>query len=85
MQKECRKAYNDYMHHTIYDPYQNGRKEKFFQHVKSLRRDSAGIPMLEKDDITYSTNISKANILNEHFYSVYIYQRSQCHNTINAR
>ena len=30
MQKECRKAYNDYMHHMVYDPYQNGRKKKFF-------------------------------------------------------
>ena len=27
--------------------------------------------MLEKDGITYSTDISKANILNEHFYSVF--------------
>ena len=71
MQKECRKAYNQYMHYTIYDHYHNGRKKKFFQHVKSLRRDPRGIPTLEKDDITYSTDISKANVLNEHFYSVF--------------
>ena len=71
MQKECRKAYNQYMHYTIYDHYHNGRKKKFFQHVKSLRRDPRGIPTLEKDGITYSTDISKANVLNEHFYSVF--------------
>ena len=69
MQKECRKAYNDYMHQMIYDPYQSGRKKKFFQHVKSLRRDPGGIPMLEKEGKMYST---KANILNEYFYSVII-------------
>ena len=71
MQRECRKAYNQYMHHTIYDRYLNGRKKKFFQHVKSLRRDQGGIPTLEKDRITYSTDTSKANALNKHFYSVF--------------
>ena len=30
MQKECRKAYNYYMHHTVYDPYHCGRKKNFF-------------------------------------------------------
>ena len=71
MQKECRKAYNDYMHQMIYDSYQSGRKKKFFQHVKSLRRDPGGIPMLEKEGKTYSTDLAKANILNEYFYSVF--------------
>ena len=67
IQRECRKVYNQYMHHTIYDCYLNGRKKKFFQHVKSLRRDQAEIPTLEKDSITYSTDTSKANALNKHF------------------
>jgi len=58
-------------YHTIYDPYQNGRKKKFFQYVKSLRRDPSGIPTLEKDGITYATNLSKANVLNDHFYFVF--------------
>ena len=71
MQKECRKAYNDYMHQMIYDSYQSGRKKKFFQHVKSLRRDTGGIPMLEKEGKMYSTDLAKANILNEYFYSVF--------------
>ena len=30
MQKECQKAYNRYMHYTIYDRYHNGRKKSFF-------------------------------------------------------
>jgi len=71
MQRECRKAYNQYMHHTIYDRYLNGRKKKFFRHVKSLRRDHGGIPTLVKDGIMYSTDTSKANALNKHFYSVF--------------
>ena len=85
MQKECQKAYNQYMYYIIilynaytgcrlfdtlflYDRYHNGRKKKFFQHVKSLRRDPRGIPTLEKDGITYSADISKANVLNEHYF-----------------
>ena len=58
------------MHYAIYDHYHNGRK-KFFQHVKSLCRDPREIPTFEKDGITYCTDISKANVLNEHFYSVF--------------
>ena len=76
MQKECRKAYNYYMHHTVYDPYHCGRKKKFFQHVKSLRRDLSGIPTLEKDGITYSTDTSKADVLNKHFYSIFTIDNS---------
>jgi len=45
--------------------------KKFFQYVKSLRRDPSGIPTLEKDGITYATNLSEANVLNDHFYSVF--------------
>jgi len=45
--------------------------KKFFQYVKSLYRDSSGITTLEKDGITYATNLSKANVLNDHFYSVF--------------
>ena len=60
MQREYRKAYNQYMHRTIDDCYFNGRKKKFFQHVKSLCSDQGGIPTLEKDSITYSTDASKA-------------------------
>ena len=72
MQKECRKAHNNYMHKIIYEPYQNGRKKKFFQHIKSLRRESKEIPTLEKDGRECSTDFAKANILNEYFYSVFI-------------
>ena len=71
MQKECRNAYNYYMDHTVYDPYHCGRKKKFFQHVKSLRRDISGIPTLEKDGVVYSTDTSKADVLNEHFFSIF--------------
>jgi len=46
-------------------------RKKFFQHVKSLHRDPSGIPTLEKDGITYAANLSKANVLNDHFYSFF--------------
>ena len=59
------------MHHSIYDRNLNGRKIKFFQHLISLRRNQGGIPTLEKDSVTYSTDTSKANLLNKRFYSVF--------------
>jgi len=45
--------------------------KKFSQYVKSLHRDPSSVPTLEKDGITYATNLSKANVLNDHFYSVF--------------
>ena len=39
--------------------------------MKSLRKDSCGIPTLVKDGVTYNTNLEKSNILNQHFYSVF--------------
>ena len=59
----------------IYEPYQTGRK-KFFQHIKSLHRDSKEISILEKDGKAYSTDFAKANILNEYFYLVFTEDKS---------
>ena len=87
MQKECRNAYSYYMHHTVYDPYHCGRKRKFFQHVKSLRRDLSGVPTLKKDVIIYSTDTpftSKVDVLNKHFYSIFSTDNSDATPELNG-
>ena len=71
MQRECRRAYNSYMYRMIHKPYENGKKKKFFRYVKSLRVDRCGVPVLIKDGIKHTTNQAKANVLNQHFSSVF--------------
>ena len=71
MQRECRRAYNSYMYRMIHEPYENGKKKKFFRHVKSLRVDHCGVPVLIKDGIKHTTNQAKANVLNYRFSSVF--------------
>ena len=55
----------------IHEPYENGKKKKFLCHVKSLRIDRCGVPVLIKDGIKHTTNQAKANVLNYHFSSVF--------------
>jgi len=71
IQRECRKARNSYMARSLFDPFKSGRKKNFFRYIKSLRKDSCGISMLQSDGITYSNNVDKAEILNKHFASVF--------------
>ena len=71
MQRECRKAHNSYMDKTFFDPFVGGKKKNFFRYIKSMRRDNYGIPTLQKDGITYSSDEDKAEVLNEHFASVF--------------
>lgn len=56
--------------HKIHEPYENGKKRNFC-HVKSLRVDRCGVPVLIKDEIKHTTNQAKANVLNHHFSSVF--------------
>ena len=69
MQRECRKTRNSYMDKPFFDPFVGGKKKNFFRYIKSMRRDNYGIPMLQKDGITYSSDEDKAEVLNEHFAS----------------
>ena len=45
--------------------------KKFWGFIKSKRAESSGVAPLRKEGILYSDNISKANILNEQFTSVF--------------
>ena len=62
IQRECRKARNRYTNQMISGP--QDVKSIFYKFVKSLRKDSCGIPTLVKDGVTYNTNLEKSNILN---------------------
>ena len=70
MQRECRTACNSFMYTMIHEPYENGKKKKFFHHVKSLQIDRCGVPVLIKDGIKHTTSQAKANVPNCHFSSV---------------
>ena len=69
MQRECRRAFNKYMHKTIHKPYESGKKSFCF--VKSLRSDYCGVSTLQQNGISYSNNQSKADLLNSQFSSVF--------------
>ena len=71
MQRECRKAYRNYMFKTTCDPYQAGRKKKLFRHAKSLHSDHCGVGTLCKDGICVFDNQAKADLLNNQFSSVF--------------
>jgi len=71
IRRECGKACNCYTNQMISEPHQSRRKKHFYKFVKSLCKDSCGIPTLVKDGVTYNTDLEKSNILNQHFCSVF--------------
>ena len=71
MQKECRKACKSYLDKTLFDPFMSSKKKNFFRYIKSMRRDNYGIPTLQKNGITYSSDVDKAEVLNKNFASVF--------------
>ena len=71
MQQVTRQAFNKYMCSLIHNSYVNGKRKRFYKHIKSLRSDHCGIPSLHKDSITHTEGHAKAKILNDYFYSVF--------------
>ena len=71
MQKECHKAFNEYMSDIIRESYENGKKKKLFSYIKSLRTDYCGVDTLQKDGVLYSDNQDKANVLNHYFSTIF--------------
>ena len=71
MQKECRKVHKSYLDKTLFDPFMSSKKKNFFRYIKSMRRDNYGIPTLQKNGVTYSSDVDKAEVLNKHFASVF--------------
>ena len=73
MQKEYHKSYNEYMSNIIHESYENGKRKKLFTYIKSisLHANFCGVDTLQKDNISYSDNHDKANLLNQYFTTVF--------------
>ena len=70
VQKETRKAYWDYISNII-APDEKSDNKKFFSFLKSMRKETAGVPPLKHQGTTASDTIDKANTLNNQFHSVF--------------
>ena len=71
MQKITRQGFNKYMYKLIQNSYENGKRKRFYKHIKSLRSDHCGIPSLQKDGLTHTEEYANAKILNDYFCSVF--------------
>ncbi|VDI42580.1 Hypothetical predicted protein [Mytilus galloprovincialis] len=70
-QKECRKAYRDYINDII-NPELSANPKRFWGFIKSKKCESVGVsPLKDTDGLTYSESEKKANILNDQFSSVF--------------
>ena len=70
VQRECRKAHNAYVSKLI-DSNGSSSNKRFWSYIKSKRNDQCEIPSLEKNSQIYTQNADKANLLNDHFSSVF--------------
>ena len=71
VQREARKAHDQYVDNTIFGDMKNNTKQ-FWSYLKSKKQDSQGVTPLRKDDgFLYSDTETKAEILNDQFHSVY--------------
>ena len=67
----CKRAYNDYVTNIV-SPDSSVNPKRFWSYIKSKRCDFSGVaPLKSTDGITYSDSLSKANILNCQFVSVF--------------
>ena len=71
VQFEVRSTHKQYMEDVVSDSYK-GNPKKFWSYIKSTRQESAGVsPLKNEDGFLKSDNLSKANILNNQFESVF--------------
>ena len=63
-------AHCDYQRH-LFDELFTGSKRQFWKYIRSMRRDSTGIPTLFSDEKEFNTARDKASVLNNHFQSVF--------------
>ena len=61
---------NCYFNHLLNPNSENGHK-RLWSYIKSKRQDNIGIASLEVNNITYTDDLDKANILNNYFSTVF--------------
>ena len=72
IQKQVRASYWSYMDNIIFNnDSKPGRNKKFYNFIKHAKKENVGIAPLKVDGITHTDPISKANILNKQFESVF--------------
>ena len=68
---DLRKAHNEYVEQKLIRGLDEGSTKPFWRYVKSLRRDNSGIGPLKQDGKLHNDPKDKAEILNNHFKSVF--------------
>ena len=67
----CKSAYNTYINNLI-SPDNSTNPKRLYSYIKNQRKDQSGIQQLQdKDGFIRSDSLTKANILNQHFQSVF--------------
>ena len=76
----CKSAYNTYINNLI-SPDNSTNPKRLYSYIKNQRKDQSGIQQLQdKDGFIRSDSLTKANILNQHFQSVFTH-RGHFHHT----
>jgi hypothetical protein len=71
VQRACREAHYKYINDTVSNNLKSNPK-KFWAYIKSKRCDNCGVaPLKGQDGLVHSDSITKANILNDQFSSVF--------------
>ena len=67
----CKRAYSDFLNNII-SPESTTNPKKFWGFIKSKKCDNSGVsPLKANNGVTYSDSMTKANILNTQFSSVF--------------
>ena len=68
-QKTCRETHDKYTNDTLTNDNKNPKR--FWNFIKSRKKDSTGVAPLKKDGLTFSDSLNKANIMGDQFCSVF--------------
>ncbi|XP_053395967.1 uncharacterized protein LOC128556067 [Mercenaria mercenaria] len=72
IQRQIRASYWSYMENVIFShDSQPGRNKKFCSYIKHNKKENVGIAPLKSDGFTHTDPVTKANILNKQFESVF--------------
>ena len=70
VQYKCHKVHDRYVADLL-SPNNGYTNKHFWTYIKGKRNEQCGVPSLMKNHQTFSDNVSKANILNNQFSSVF--------------
>ena len=68
-QKTCRVTHDNYTNNMLTNDNKNPKR--FWNFIKSRKKDSTGVAPLKKEGLTFSDSLNKANIMGDQFCSVF--------------